>query len=404
MGVALALTLPATYAIAADLPPIKVTSSNPVPACATPGRMMGFLRSRNESLDPRLEKIAVEYMRRGEELGLRWDYAFFQMVLETGYLNFRRNGGKPGDVKASQNNFAGLGATGRGQPGESFPDMPTGVLAHLQHISVYAGDRPENPVADRTRKIIEWGIGEKIARQARGAVTYKDLARKWATGSDYAASIDGVADRFYGEFCKKPDPNPELLAEARGEVAKPRQTASAGPEKVSGADLARRAMEDAKADGSARRQGLGAGTIPKPDTSDTADAPQKKGGPGYTVLNQKADAVEPTDKPETAEKPGKQGHVRTASAPAGLAKALAPVPPGAKCRVFTASYGGQRAVLIRAQADGGVNYTVLDVNEGAEKREADAYIAAYAKGGAIAGEFTSQTQALDRAFELCPEG
>src|SRR5690349_9723516 len=97
VGVALALTLPATHAIAADLPPIKVTASNPVPACATPGRMMGFLRSRNENLDPRLEKIAVEYMRRGEELGLRWDYAFFQMVLETGYLNFRRNGGKPGD-------------------------------------------------------------------------------------------------------------------------------------------------------------------------------------------------------------------------------------------------------------------------------------------------------------------
>lgn len=403
VGVALALTLPASHAIAADLPPIKVTASNPVPACATPGRMMVFLRSRNESLDSRLEKIAVEYMRRGEELGLRWDYAFFQMVLETGYLNFRRNGSKPGDVKPSQNNFAGLGATGRGQPGESFPDMATGVLAHLQHISVYAGDRPDNPVADRTRKIIEWGIGEKIAKQARGAVTYKDLARKWATGSDYAASIDGVADRFYGEFCKQPDPNPELLAEARGDAPKPRQTASVGTDKVSGADLARRAIDDAKADGSARRQGLGARTIPKPD-ADTADAPQQKGSPSYTVLNPKADAPEPMDKAETTEKSGKQGQVRTASAPAGLAKALAPVPPGAKCRVFTASYGGQRAVLIRAQADGGVNYTVLDVNEGAEKREADAYIAAYARGGAIAGEFTSQTQALDKAFELCPEG
>ena len=51
-----------------------------------------------------------------------------------------------------------------------------------------------------------------------------------------------------------------------------------------------------------------------------------------------------------------------------------------------------------------MNYTVLDVNEGTEKREAEAYIAAYAKGGVIAGEFTSQTQALDKAFELCPEG
>ena len=62
------------------------------------------------------------------------------------------------------------------------------------------------------------------------------------------------------------------------------------------------------------------------------------------------------------------------------------------------------AVIIRSQSDGAVNYTVLDVNEGAEKREAEAYISAYAKGGAIAAEFQSQTQALDKAFEICPEG
>jgi len=47
---------------------------------------------------------------------------------------------------------------------------------------------------------------------------------------------------------------------------------------------------------------------------------------------------------------------------------------------------------------------VLDVNEGAEKREADAYINAYAKGGQSVGEFSSQAQALEKAFELCPEG
>jgi hypothetical protein len=50
------------------------------------------------------------------------------------------------------------------------------------------------------------------------------------------------------------------------------------------------------------------------------------------------------------------------------------------------------------------NYTVLDVNDGAEKREADAYIAAYAKGGATVGEFATSTQALEKAFQLCPEG
>jgi hypothetical protein len=93
---------------------------------------------------------------------------------------------------------------------------------------------------------------------------------------------------------------------------------------------------------------------------------------------------------------------------AGAAKALVETAPaaaaGQKCRVWTASYGGQKALIIRSIVEKVVNYTVLDVNEGAEKREADAFIAAYAKEGAIAGEYPSQAQALDKAFELCPEG
>lgn len=61
-------------------------------------------------------------------------------------------------------------------------------------------------------------------------------------------------------------------------------------------------------------------------------------------------------------------------------------------------------MIIKASANSQDNYTVLDVNEGTEQREADAYIAAYAKGGQKVGDFTSPTQALDKAFELCPEG
>ena len=48
--------------------------------------------------------------------------------------------------------------------------------------------------------------------------------------------------------------------------------------------------------------------------------------------------------------------------------------------MWTASYGGQKAIIIKAEDDGLINYTVLDVNEGSEKRETEAYIAAYAKG------------------------
>jgi hypothetical protein len=98
--------------------------------------------------------------------------------------------------------------------------------------------------------------------------------------------------------------------------------------------------------------------------------------------------------------------IQTASV-AGAATQLN-VPPAAKtagkCKVWTASYGGQRAILIKASAEGTDNYTVLDVNEASEKREVDAYIAAYAKGGQRVGAYPNQTQALDKAFQLCPEG
>ena len=82
-----------------------------------------------------------------------------------------------------------------------------------------------------------------------------------------------------------------------------------------------------------------------------------------------------------------------------------PAPPAkVKCRVWTASYGGTKAILIKAATPEGVSYTVLDVNDGAEKREAAAYISAYARGGQIESTFGSQTQALEKAFDLCPEG
>ena len=97
--------------------------------------------------------------------------------------------------------------------------------------------------------------------------------------------------------------------------------------------------------------------------------------------------------------------MRVASAAGSAAKQIAEPPAaGQKCRVWTASYGGQKAMIIRSLVDKVVNYTVLDVNEGAETREAEAFIAAYAKDGKITGEFASQSQALDKAFELCPEG
>lgn len=407
LAVATALSLlPRQQASAADLPQIRTSERNAVPECVTPGRLTGYLKARNAALDPRFEKIAIEYMRHGEDLNLRWDYAFFQMLIETGYLTFMRDGSRPGLVKPSQNNFAGLGAVGKGQPGEAFNDVSTGVRAHLQHVLMYTGDQVENPVAERTRKVMEWGVLTSWQKTIKGPMTYAHLAQQWAKNKDYAGMIGTVGERFFEQFCNKPDPYPDFVREARagrGMKSKtPVETAvlEEKPRPVSGVDLARQAIEDGKAEGNTKRSALGAGSLMRAIgdlTKTDGDTVQDfKAGKDVSPTPSISSLASP--KPDTGSKPAA---VVPVSAGAVLAK---PVTPAPKCHVWTASYGGEKAIIIKAQSEAGTNYTVLDVNEGTEKREADAYIAAYAKGGTVAGEFASQSQALDQAFELCPEG
>ncbi len=559
IALAAALAFPA---IAADLPEVKISASNPVPACATPGRLMAYLHSRNAKVNPRYEGVATEYMRLGEQLGIRWDMAFFQMVLETGALSYT------GDVRADQNNFAGLGASGGGAHGERFTDISSGVKAHLQHLLMYAGDHIDNPVAERTKNVQEWGVLTEWQRTIKGPMTYTILARQWAPGSrGYSRDIAGIADGFYDGYCNKPDPNPEMLAEARQgrggathvaaasadpapltkadavqgyapkadakapakvaaivpdpslkakvvekatektakvePIAKPETNpaekadaikratekaeavkkaktevaaktkksnapsatapaymaaaasirdgtvdpaapakdrgatdpaiaepaaaaepaatmqvaakepdAATAPEapKVSGAEIARRNIEEERKQDQPRT-GLGAAGmfgngVASANAAAAEPAAEPAAKPAMTILN-----GVPSDQAATAEKAGpkketdKGAAIQTAAI-TGAATQLK-VPSAAndgKCKVWTASYGGQRAILIKAATKDAVNYTVLDVNDTTEQREIDAYISAYAKGGQSIGTFTNQTKALDKAFELCPEG
>lgn len=417
LAVTATLSLSAHAVSAADLPQIRASDRNAVPECATPGRLTAYLKSRNASLDPRFEKIAVEYMRHGEELKIRWDYAFFQMLIETGSLSFMRDENRQGLVKPAQHNFAGLGAVGKGQPGETFPDVATGVRAHLEHVLMYTGEHIDNPVAERTRKVIEWGVLTSWQKTIKGPMTYAHLAQQWAKNKSYADMIGTVGERFYEQFCNKPDLQPDLVREARagrGEKTKAVADSPVLEEKIRpGVELARKAIADGKAEDNNKRSGLGAssllraiGDLTKSD-GDTAlqDAkPSQDYKPGKDVAAKETATTTPSISSLASPKAdtgAKAAAVLPVSAGTALAKPVAPAAP--KCHVWTASYGGEKAIIIKAQNETCINYTVLDVNVGAEKREADAYIAAYAKGGVIAGEFTSQSQALDQAFELCPE-
>jgi Mannosyl-glycoprotein endo-beta-N-acetylglucosaminidase len=389
---------------AADWPEVKVTAKSAVPQCVTPGRLMALLKARNPNLDKRFDTIAADYKRHGESLGVRWDYVFFQMLQETSDLSFK-TGGRA--VKSDQNNFAGLGAAKDGEAGERFADVSTGVRAHIEHVMIYAGLPVENPVAERTRKVQQWGIIKPIEGRA---ATFTDVVGRWAPKSKpYADAIAAAAKQFDTDFCKKADPQPERVATSRTEPlratapaeqkpepkletpTKSAEAASAAP-KVSGAELAKKAIADARTDTSATRSSLGAGLA-------------KAGPPPIKILNAPAAPAEqkPEQKPELAEaKP----QVTKAALPPPATQKAAPAQATAaqKCRVWTASYGGDKALIIKSAKEDTINFTVLDVNVGQEKREADAYIAAYAPGGKIEAEFANQTLALDKAFDLCPEG
>ena len=196
-------------------PPIRTGDSNRMPACVSPERLMAFLEDRNSDLDPKYRDIAKWYKQWGDTWRVRWDYAFFQMVIETNYLKYRRGNGRRGDVNENQNNFAGIGATGGGVAGNRFPDVKTGVLAQIQHLVAYSGERIVKPVAPRT-ELAQDSIVEQ-SRRLRRPVTYSDLARRWAADRKYGKTIDFVAEQFFTGYCT----GPATVAKAGTEPSSP---------------------------------------------------------------------------------------------------------------------------------------------------------------------------------------
>jgi hypothetical protein len=70
--------------------------------------------------------------------------------------------------------------------------------------------------------------------------------------------------------------------------------------------------------------------------------------------------------------------------------------------VFTASYGGEKNVLIRAMVDSEMHYTALQVTDGQERNLASSFIRSHARGGEAVAEYPTREAALMKAFEFCP--
>lgn len=227
---------------AAASPPIRILPGSEVPACVTPERLDAFLdkhiTQRGYKLESRFRGIAHHYKRHGEANRVRWDYAFFQMAVETNFLSYRRGNGDWGDVNPRQNNFAGLGTTGGGVPGDSYPDVSTGVLAQIQHLMVYAGERLADPVGPRTRlkQDVILKLSEPVV--ARRPVTFQDLSGRWAVDRKYGRTIEYVADLYRRDFCKGREEIASRKVPARTDAAPARPVKTAAPSPVTGGPAA----------------------------------------------------------------------------------------------------------------------------------------------------------------------
>jgi hypothetical protein len=124
--------------------------------------------------------LARYYIRWAGEVGLRADILWAQMLHETGF------GAYGGDVGPTQNNFAGIGATGGGAVGYSFPTAEAGVMAHVAHMAAYVfpTDRAawtNSSIDPRYNSVSPRGVARVLS----------DLDGRWAVpGNGYGAAIE----------------------------------------------------------------------------------------------------------------------------------------------------------------------------------------------------------------------
>lgn len=128
-----------------------------------------------------IETFCRIYIEEAEAEGVRPEVAFAQTMKETGFLQYG------GDASIEQFNFAGLGTTGGGVPGNSYPDVRTGVRAQIQHLKAYA----------TTDALEQACVDERYDYVIKGSAPYVEWLGKnenpkgqgWATAENYGPSI-----------------------------------------------------------------------------------------------------------------------------------------------------------------------------------------------------------------------
>lgn len=131
--------------------------------------------NRKPNITVPIDQLINSYAIWGEKLGVRYDVAFAQSIIETGYFSFPSYG----QLTDKDNNFAGIGACDTCAHGWSFPTADTGVQAQLELLREYATNAP---LPAGVKNLIGTGVGGCCQ-------TWTQLAGKWASSTAYGISI-----------------------------------------------------------------------------------------------------------------------------------------------------------------------------------------------------------------------
>lgn len=139
-----------------------------------------------------IEEFAKIFYEEALDEGIRPEVVWCQTMLETGYLKFG------GDVKISQYNFAGIGATGNGAAGLSFESVREGVRAQVQHMKAYASAS----VTEQT--LAHELVDPRFKYVKKGSAKYVEIlgaqenpqGTGWASSAGYGTNIRALIQKL----------------------------------------------------------------------------------------------------------------------------------------------------------------------------------------------------------------
>lgn len=128
-----------------------------------------------------IETFCTILKEEADAEGVCAEVVFAQAMKETGWLKYG------GDVKIEQFNFAGLGATGNGNAGNTFKDVRTGLRAQVQHLKAYASEEA----------LVSECVDERFKYVDRGSALYVEWlgiqenpdGKGWAASKNYGYDL-----------------------------------------------------------------------------------------------------------------------------------------------------------------------------------------------------------------------